>query len=198
MKIKHIIPILILFMGMAAFCDTEANVVVVTSVPYSAKVEKASSIENITVNPENGVHSGLSSVFNLETNGTDNNFDFVITSSIDIQDDTVSAYGNDGRILLTNTSNLPTLTDVDNAKKGIKENNNVIAYNTNVSTTEGFSSEFKSNYSNYGNCWVIKVNGTKTGTVTHQVLGSPIADTYSYKDHAGSYKAVLNFTIIGK
>ena len=61
----------------------EAEQSVLTDVQPAVAIEKqTSSIENASANGETGAHTGLQSVFSIQTNGTDSDYDFIITSKI--------------------------------------------------------------------------------------------------------------------
>ena len=77
----------------------EAEQSVLTDVQPAVAIEKqTSSIENASANGETGAHTGLQSVFSIQTNGTDSDYDFIITSKILTDGGEVSAYGNNGSL----------------------------------------------------------------------------------------------------
>ena len=118
---------------------------------------------------------------------------------MDVEGGRVNAYGSDGRILFAHTTSYPTTAAIANAMAGNGENKNVIAYGTNVTATNNLTSTFNQNFENYGTCYVIRLNGSDSGTITHNVLGTPSTNTYSAEEDArGEYKAILSFTIIGR
>jgi len=185
--------------GNLVFAEVEEEVVVVTNVPYSASVTKKASTESVTMNAVNGTHTGLSTVFTLQTNGGDDHFDYIITSSIITEEGQVSAYGNDGRLLFAHMTVPPTASAVSNAKSGSGMSKNVFAYPTIASATGGIQTEFKTNYKDYGNCYAIFVQKAKAADITHTVQGTPSANTYEVGiDEAGNYKSTIMFTIVSK
>jgi len=197
--IKTLIPIICLAFGNAVFADTEEEAIVITNVPYSASITKKSSTDTVTMNPVNGVHSGLSTVFTLRTNGGDEHFDYIIKSHINIDGDIVSAYGDDGRLLFAHVSKPPALEAVNNAKTGTGISKNVFAYPTIVNTSGGIQSQFKTNYKDYGNCYAIFMQNAVATDVTHIVQGSPSSNTYEVGiDEAGDYKSTIEFTVVSK
>ena len=196
---KILIPIICLMFCQTVFAEAEQEVIVVTNVPYTASVTKKPSVETATLNPANGTHTGLSSVFTLQTNGGDEHFDYVITSYVDTDSGRASAYGPDGRILFAQTTTLPDLTALANAKSGVGQSKNIFAYPTNILATNGRTSAFNTNYKDYGPCYVISVNGNETGDITFNVSGTPCSNTYEAGlDESGDYKAVLVFTVTAK
>ena len=197
--VKILILIICLTFGQNVFADTEEDVVVVTNVPYTASLTKKSSNNSASVNPATGTHTGLSTVFTLQTNGGDEHFDYIINSYIDIDGDRVSAFGNDGRLLFAHETRLPSSTAVENARTGSDSSKNVFAYPSSVTTTGGMTSSFHTNYKEYGNCFVILANDSESGDVTHTVSGTPCTGTYEVGlDESGSYKSVIQFTITSK
>ncbi len=182
-----------------AYGYTETEQSLQTTVQPAVSIIKSdASIENLSANPEQGTHSGFRTIFNLETNGTDDDYDFLIESSILTSGGTVSAYGNNGCILFGHTLATPTLDAIDNAKAGGNNNANVIAYPVIIETTNPFTSAFDGGNSK-GACYVVKVNGGDKGTVTHTVSGIPISGTYSVgQDQAGTYQATVTFTSYSK
>ena len=197
--IKTLISLICLMFAQNVYAEVEESVIVVTNVPYEASLTKKSSTNSATVDPATGVHSGLSTVFTLQTNGGDDHFDYIIKSYIDIDGDRVSAYGDDGRLLFAHETVPPTLAAVNNAKSGISPSKNVFAYPTQVNTTGGIRSEFKTNYKEYGNCYAIFIGKARSTDVTHTVQGTPKANTYqSGLDQSGTYKSTIEFTIVSK
>ena len=195
--IKILIPILsLLVFSNCAFADYEADVLVVTNVAYTATVQIVSSSGPVTIDPETGVHTGLSTVFTLQSNGGDEHFDYIIRSYIEAGGAQVPAYGDDGRLLFAHTTNPPTSAAIANAKTGTAPNKNVFAYPTNIAMG-GFRSQFIPNYKTYGNCHVITLDGAVSTGITHQVSGTPCANTYEMSvDEAGTYRSTIEFTIV--
>lgn len=180
--------------------STEAEQSIQTAVQPAVAVEKSlSSIEKATADPKDGTHTGFSSVFNLQTNGTDDNYDFIISSKILTADGEVSAYGNNGQILFAHTLALPLVSAVNDAKVGGNNNKNVIAYPVTATVTEPMSINFANNYKTYGDCYVVKVNSAQEGTITHSVNQTPVSGSYSIaQDQAGEYKVTVYFTTVSK
>ncbi len=197
--IKNLILLICLTFTGSAYADVEQDVVVVTNVPYTASVTKQSSSAPVTMNPVDGTHSGLSTVFTLQTNGGDEHFDYIITSYINAEGGNVPAYGDDGRLLFAHATVPPTSTAVSNALSGTGISKNVFAYPTQANATGGIQTQFKVNYKDYGNCHAIFVQHATATTVTHVVQGSPSANTYEVGiDEAGDYKSTICFTIVSK
>lgn len=197
---------MLIFLASVTLCTVkaygyaEAEQSVSTTVQPSVAIEKmASSIETGVVNAETGAHGGLQSVFSLMTNGTDEDYDFIVTSKILTSGGEVSAYGNNGCILFGHTLSTPTAEAIQNAKTGGRDNRNVIAYPVTATITDPMSVSFNNDYGVYGDCYVVKVNGGTEGTLTHIVGQSPVSGTYSVgQDEAGTYQATVTFTAVSK
>lgn len=195
-----ILLVITTFVVQTTYADTQAEQSLETAVQPAVAITKSeSSIENTTVSPANGVHTGLSPIFNLQTNGNDDDYDFIITSKIETTGGAESAYTNSGAILFGHTLSLPTATDIANAKIGGNNNKNVMAYPVNMNVTYPFTAQYQRNYGVYGDCYVIKVNNGSEGTITHAVGTTPVAGSYGIgQDSAGSYKSTVTFTAFSK
>lgn len=186
--------------AVKAYGYAEAEQSVLTDVQPAVAIEKqSSSIENTSANAETGAHTGLQSVFSIQTNGTDDDYDFIITSKLLTDGGEVSAYGNNGSILFGHTLAAPTQAAIDDAKTGGNNNKNVIAYPVTTGVSSPMTIGFEQNYNQYGDCYVVKVNNGTEGTVTHTVGQNPISGTYNIgQDQAGTYQAVVTFTAVSK
>ena len=186
--------------GIQVYGDTEVEQMLKTSVQPAVSIVKTSSVEEGTVNPQTGVHTGLNTVFTLQSNdATDSNYDFIVTSSILTSDGNVSAYSKNGSLLFTNIANPPSITAVNNAKAHGNNNKNVIVYPLNSVTTPPITSIYQENYKSYGNCYIILLHGADEGTLTQTVQSNPIAGTYSAsEDEAGTYRATVTFSAFAK
>lgn len=184
-----------------AFGDASVEQMLNTSVPPAVAIEKTASLENGSINPETGTHTGLSASFKIQTNGTDEDYDFIVGAKINTMDGEVSGYTENGALLFTNTTVLPTSSAVNNAKVGGKDNRNVIAYPITMNITDPMSVTYDSSRAtDEGNgCYVIKINSANEGTLTQNVGGTPVANTYSIgQDEAGTYKATVYLTTVSK
>ena len=86
-----------------AFGYAEVEQAVNLSVQPAVAIQKTISIENGTINPRTGVHTGLNASFSVQTNGTDDDYDFIIGSKIQsAEGNEVSAYTNKGELLFEN------------------------------------------------------------------------------------------------
>lgn len=205
-KIKIMtVVIAAIFCGTTSYADTQETLMLRTTVSPTVSIEKsASSIEQDSVNVMTGVHGGLQSVFTLQTNGTDDDYDFIMTSSIPKAGGTDSGYGYDRTgnvtLLFSNLNDLPTDSDVTNAKICGNKNNNVIAYPVTVNVTSPGTAEYNSGHGTYGDCYVVRINGaTSVITLTQLVGTTPATGTYKIgQDNAGTYKATVTFTAHSK
>lgn len=167
-------------------------------------IEKsASSYESETVNAQTGRTGGnLKSVFTLQTNGTDDDYDLIMTSVLTTDGGTVSAYGMSGgkpTLLFGNTTRLPSNSDVSNAKTAGNYNCNVIAYPIFLTTSSPVTASYQQSYSTYGDCVVVKLNGSKATSVMQSVGANPVNGTYVIgQDTEGTYAATVTFTAYNK
>ena len=181
-----------------AYGYAEVEQSVTTEVQPSVAISKITSNEIGSIEPTTGANTGLSASFKLQTNGTDENYDFIISSKINTIDGEVSAYGQNGCLLFGNTISLPTSAAIENAKIGANKNPNVIAYPLNMNITNPMSVEF-GNSAMYGDCWIVKVNSATEGTLNQAIGQTPVPNTYSIgEDEAGTYSATVMFTAISK
>ena len=160
---------------------------VTTDVQPSVAISKLASQEAGTIDPTTGASSGLNASFKLQTNGNDENYDFVVSAKINTIDGEVSAYGQNGYLLFGNTIALPTSSAIENAKMGNKKNPNVIAYPLNMSITSPMSVEF-GNSPIYGDSWIVKVNSGTEGTLTQSIGQAPVNNTYSIGEDEAKIK----------
>ena len=172
------------------------------SAPPTVSIQKTASSEIGSINPRNGVNSGnLSASFYLQTNVYDDTRDFIIGSKVQILNGTeVTGYTNNGELIFTNTSSLPSFDSVENLKRGGDDNPNAIAYQVNFTIPNTMSISYdKSKETNEGfGCYVLLVNETPEGTITQTVLPTPVSNSFSLKDEAGSYKSTVYFTVVNK
>lgn len=189
----------VLFGTADSFAYTEVGQTVQLSVQPSVSVTKLSANETGSINAENGSHQGLSASFLLQTNGTDADCDYIILSKASSSDEgEVSAFGENGSLIFTNLSNLPTNSQINNAKLGILGNSNVIAYPFEVDITSPMTVSY-TKHSKIGDCYQILVNAASEGTITQTVKGTPAVNTYELgKDETGTYQAIVYITTISK
>lgn len=188
------------------FADTEAEQPVLLTVQPAVIITKTSTAATETgkIDTENAgmIITPLSSQFSIQTNETDDTCDFVLTSKIQSAGGMVSGYSNNGSnvyLLFSNIENIPTEEAVANAKIGGSNNDNVIAYPVSVSITQPMSVNYSASNAQYGDCYLVKVNGETEGTLTHQVSGSPVGSTYNLtRDTSGTYQAIVTFTAVAK
>lgn len=198
---KLILVITVLTCTVSAYGYAEVEQTVTLSVQPSVSIEKITSNESGTINPKTGIHTGLSASFKLQTNGTDDDYDFIVGSKINTIDGEVSAYTDTGALLFGNATALPTVTAVENAKTGGNDNRNVIAYPISINITNPMEVSYDpSKTTSEGNgCYVVKINTGTEGTLTQTISSSPVANTYSIgSDEAGTYRSTVYFTAISK
>ena len=199
--ISLILVITVLFGTAKAFGYAEVEQTVKLSVQPAVSIQKTISTENGTINARTGAHSGLNASFLVQTNGTDDDYDFIIGSKILTSDSAeVSAYTNNGDLIFGNISSLPTISAVNDIKQGGKNNMNVIAYPVNMTITNSMDISYQANKTTDEGlgCYVVLVNDKSEGSVTQTVGTTPVADSFSLADEAGVYKATVYFTAVNK
>lgn len=191
--------------GTTSYADTQETLMLRTRVAPTISIEKtAASIENDTVDAQTGVHGGLQSVFTLQTNGTDDDYDFIMTSSILKEGGSDSGYGYDRggnvTLLFSNIDHLPSESDVTDAKICGNNNKNIIAYPVTVNVTSPATAIYNSGHGTYGDCYVIRLNGMSSPITLTQIVGTtPAPGAYKIgQDDAGTYKATVTFTAYSK
>ena len=201
---KILILAITAFFANTAF-GVEEELLLGTESPLTVSIEKhASSVESATVNPETGVNTGipLSSAFTLRTNGTDDDYDFIMTAEIPAEGGTASGYaqiGGKNTLLFGNTENLATSSDLANVRAGGNRNCNVIAYPIYLLPPSPMTATYYSSYSTYGECVVVKLNGATSGTVIQSVGSTPVLNSYIVgQDTAGTYTSTVTLTAIAK
>lgn len=166
--------------------------------PAVAISKSASSQETGTINVTTGVNSGVVSIFNISTNGTDGDYDFYLSSTFPINGESRSAYDGNGSIIFGNASNPPSESAVTNAIEHGTNNPNVILYPVTLNI-ENPMTVTATVHADYGNCYKIELNNAQEGTLTHTVGTTPIVNTYILsQDSAGTYQATIMLTAISK
>ena len=199
--ISLILVTTVLFGTAKAFGYAEVEQTVKMSVQPAVSIQKTVSTEIGTINARTGTHGGLNASFLVQTNGNDDDYDFIIGSKIITSDDAeVSAYTNNGELIFGNVTSLPTISAVNDIKQGGKNNMNVIAYPVDMSVTNSMSVAYQSNKATDEGtgCYVVLVNDNSEGTVTQVIGTTPVTDSFSFADEAGVYKATVYFTAVNK
>ncbi len=208
--LKSLILVTTVLIGTGrAFATAEAvQTLSVSAQPTVAIEKKSTSVEVGEINPETGTHSGLSASFNLQTNGTDDDYIFIVGAKITAYDnEEVSAYTKDGQGILFGRYGqeeyLPSAEAIQDAMNGGSNNPNIIVYpingmNITSPMTVQYDAAQESSEGTAG-CYVVKVNGATEGTLNQSIGGTPVSGSYSVgQDMAGQYKAVVYFTAISK
>ncbi|MCQ2743704.1 MAG: hypothetical protein MJ230_02765 [bacterium] len=198
-KTLSIITLLALCAGKSYADGSEITQLLKASVPPTVSINKSTaSVEGGTIDPSTGVNSGIKSVFTVETNGGDSDYDFYITSTFPINGTARSAYDGNGNIMFGNLNVLPTESAVDDAIAGGTHNANVISYPV-IITTSGEMTVSPTVHAPYGNCYKMLLNGEQEGTLTHTIGTTPATNTYILsQDAAGSYQATIILTAVAK
>ena len=198
-KTLSIITLLALCAGRSYADGNEVVQLLGAGVPPAVSITKsASSVEGGTIDPSTGVNSGVNSIFTIETNGDDSDYDFYISSTFPINGAVCSGYDGNGNIMFGNLTVLPTEEAVADAIAGGTNNANVISYPVTI-TTSGEMAVSPTVHSPYGNCYKLLLNGDQEGTLTHTVGPTPVTNTYILsQDAAGTYQATITFTAVAK
>ena len=157
-----ILMIAAMFGCLSTYADTEEDLLLSVRALPTVSIEKLSeSVENGWASPGTGVVStDLRSVFTLQTTGTDDDYEFIITSEINTDGGTAQAFGKNESILFANTTKPPTNSDVIDAKDWGNNNKNVIVYPINVAVGSPMSVVHKLPHEKYGDCYAVRVNGS--------------------------------------
>lgn len=191
---------LLLITAPACFGAAVMDCVLTVVVPSAAIVNTVpSALNNSSINPQSGAHTGLQAVFNIKTNGDDDTYDFVLSSSILTDAGEKNGYflkDGDLYLILANKERLPDSGSfADISSGGVQRNKNMIAYHVLE------NSEFQTEYKTYnGNlCCKFLSGGRQNFNFSQHIGSTPLAGTYSLEDDgAGVYEAVITMNIYRK
>ncbi len=180
----------------AAVMDSVLSVIV----PSAAIVDTIpSALNNSSINPQSGVHTGLQAVFNVKTNGNDDTYDFVLSSSILTDAGEKNGYflkDSELYIILANKERLPDLGSLADISSGMPGNNkNMIAYPVLK------NAEYQTSYQEYNGvlCCKFLSEGRQNFNFSQNIGSTPLSGTYSLEDDgAGVYEAVITLNIYRK
>ncbi len=202
-NLKYLYIVLIILASPKAFGLADSQQTIQTVVPAAVDVSSINtSAASGTINPETGVSSAPYATFQIQTNGDDDKYDYILTAKINTSDSgNVNAYSQNGStayLLLGNITNLPTVSVINDIKTNsptLANNKNVIAYPI-TNTLTNLSSATLTNNATYGGlCYVIKTGSNQKGTIKQAIGTTPMNNTYSsITDTAGTYQAVLTLT----
>lgn len=193
-----ILVISVLISTVESYGYTEVGQTVQLAAQPAVSVKKVSAKESGFINAYNGSHEGMNASFLLQTNGTDDDYDFIVNSTLTISEGTYSGFSKNGNLLFINTNARPTVEAVNDAIQEGSKNPNVIVYPFEVEVTSPMTAEYGT-HSTQGNCYMIKVNNQSEGTINQIVKGSAVTGTYNLGiDQAGPYQAVVYITTVSK
>ena len=202
-NLKYLFLILLTFASPKAFGLAEFQHTIQTIVPSSVDVSSINtSASSGTIDPETGNSSAPYATFQIQTNGDDNKYNYILTAKVNTSDSAqVNAYSQNGStayLLLGNLTNLPTLSAINDIKTNsptVANNKNVIAYPITNTLTNLSSATLTNNAAYGGLCYVIKTGTSQKGTIRQAIGAVPMSNTYSaIVDTAGTYQAVLTLT----
>ena len=186
--------------GPTVQAEVSANIMLRTAVPAAIEITKTETgSESGSINPRDGSHTGLSAIFNIQTNGDDTDFDVILSSSVNAGGSILPAICQNGNaIVFVNTTADVSPTDVNNAKSS-SASKNVIAYPFTVSPSDPMSATYQASLRTYTDCYQILLNSAEEGTVTCEVGATPVSGTYNVGlDQSGTYQATVTLTAVGK
>lgn len=199
---NNFITFLFLLLTTAPACSGAAvmDSVMTVVVPSAAIVNTVpSALNNSSINPQSGVHTGLQAVFNVKTNGDDNTYDFVLSSSILTDTGEKNGYflkDGDLYLILANKERLPDLGSLADISSGQPQSNkNMIAYPVLR------NAEFQTEYMAYNGilCCKFLSEGRQDFNFSQHIGSTPLSGTYSLEDDgAGVYEAVITLNIYRK
>lgn len=200
---KYLFFVLIILASPQAFGLAEFQHAIQTVVPSAVDVSSINtSTSSGTIDPETGVSSAPYATFQIQTNGGDDKYDYILTAKVNTSDSgQVNAYSQNGStayLLLGNITNLPASSAINDIKTNSPtqaNNKNVIAYPI-TNTLTNLSSATLTNNTTYGGlCYVIKTGTSQKGTIRQAIGTAPMSNTYSaIIDTAGTYQAVLTLS----
>ncbi|GEM_PF-1530427 len=202
-NLKYLCFVLIILAGPKAFGLAEFQHTIQTVVPAAVDVSSINtSAASGTINPETGISSVPYATFQIQTNGDDDKYDYILTAKVNSSDSgNLNAYSQNGSIvylLLGNITNLPTSSAINDIKTNSPtpaNNKNVIAYPLTNTLTNLSSATLTNNASYGGLCYVIKTGSSQKGTIKQAIGAAPMNNTYSAViDTAGTYQAVLTLS----
>lgn len=202
-NLKYLFLVLLTFASPKAFGLAEFQHTIQTIVPSSVDVSSINtSTSSGTIDPETGNSSAPYATFQIQANGGDDKYDYILTAKVNTSDSAqVNAYSQNGStayLLLGNLTNLPTLSAINDIKTNsptVANNKNVIAYPITNTLTNLSSATLTNNVTYGGLCYVIKTGTSQKGTIRQTIGAVPMSNTYSaIVDTAGTYQAVLTLT----
>lgn len=200
---KYLYFVLIILASPKAFGLAEFQHTIQTIVPPAVDVSSINtSAASGTIDPETGISSSPYATFQIQTNGDDDKYDYILTAKVNTSDGgNLNAYSQNGStvyLLLGNITNLPTSSAINDIKTNsptLANNKNIIAYPI-TNTLTNLSSATLTNNATYGGlCYVIKTGSSQKGTIKQAIGTAPMSNTYSVTtDTAGTYQAVLTLS----
>lgn len=202
-RLKYLCIVSIFLASPKAFGLAEFQHTIQTVIPSAVDVSLINTSTAFgTIDPETGISSAPYATFQIQTNGDDNKYDYILTAKVNTSDNgNLNAYSQNGSIvylLLGNITNLPTsaaINDIKTNSPSPANNKNVIAYPITNTLTNLTSATLTNNAAYGGLCYVIKTGSNQKGTIKQTIGITPMSNTYSsIIDTSGTYQAVLTLT----
>ena len=183
--------------SQAALSNTASQILQATLANYlDIQAVTSGAVTTTTITPETGVlATGLISKFQIRANANTPNLYLKATTESSTNPSEVAFFAQSGTtyVILSNTTNKPTtaaVADCKAASPSLANNVNAIAYpiasaaadNTGTVTFDGTKNQYNIS-ANAGQTIVTTTTGT-----------TPLANTYSYLDTAGTYQAILTLS----
>lgn len=204
-KIFKVLMVLLLC-NLKCYSQNTFEQTITTTIPAAVNITAFNqALSKGVINPATGNLSSLSASFNIQTNGEDCDYNYIVQAKLNTKTGETNAYfrnSNRDYIILGNvsSSNLPTLNAVNNIKSSTpssSSNGNAIAYPiTNILTN--VQSAAMQTSSNYGGLYYnVQMGNSQNGNFVQTLGNVPLTNTYSIADdRAGTYQATVTFSAI--
>lgn len=210
MKTRYIKLSLVLVFGFAPLLPSwgasTLSQTMITTCPPAVNVTAINpSLASGTIDPNTGNNTGLQGQFQLQTNGADSNYNYVLQATVattgGVNTNALFVSGSTPYIIMgnNNLALMPTVAAIANIKSSPTQggNPNSIAYPTNVGVTNLQSATLTNNATYGGYYYKILTGASQNGTAAQSVSSAPLANTYYVgEDRPGTYQAVLTFSAL--
>ncbi len=181
----------------AALSNTASQTLTATLANYlDIQAYTAGAVLNTTITPETGaLATALISKFQIRTNANTPGLFLKATTESSTSPNEVAFFQQSGTVyvILSNTTNKPTAAAVADCKAAsptLANNANAIAYPIASAAADNSGTV---TFDNTKNQYNVSANAGQT-IVTATTGTTPVANTYSYLDTAGTYQAILTLS----
>lgn len=196
----------LLFCNLKCYSQTTFEQAITTTIPAAVNITAFNqALSKGVINPTTGNLSSLSASFNIQTNGEDCDYSYIVQAKLNTKTGEANAYfrnSNKDYIILGNvsSSNLPTLNAINNIKSSTptsSSNGNAIAYPITNVLTNVQSATMQTNSSYGGLYYAVQMGTSQNGNFVQTLGNVPLTNTYSIAaDRAGTYQATVTFSAI--